>query len=50
MICSLSKLFLKLFHEDGLFLEAVVQMCSVKKMFYEISQNWQENTFARVFF
>ena len=27
--------------------EAVVQMCSVKKMFLEISQNSQENTYAR---
>ena len=29
--------------------EAVAQMCSVKKMFLEISQNSQENTCARVF-
>ena len=31
-------------------LEAVVQRCSVKKVFLEISQNSQENTFARVSF
>ena len=30
--------------------EAVVQSCSVKKVFLEISQNSQENTFARVSF
>ena len=30
--------------------EAVTQMCSVKKMFLEISQNSQENTCARVSF
>ena len=29
-------------------LEAVVQRCSVKKLFLEISQNSQENTCARV--
>ena len=28
-------------------LEAVAQMCSVKKVFLEISQNSQENTCAR---
>ena len=28
--------------------EAVVQECSVKKVFLEISQNWQENISARV--
>ena len=28
--------------------EAVAQMCSVKKVFLEISQNSQENTCARV--
>ena len=27
--------------------EAVAQMCSVKKVFLEILQNWQENTCAR---
>ena len=32
------------------FQEAVVQRCSVKKVFLEISQNSQENTFARVSF
>ena len=31
-------------------IEAVVQTCSVKKMFLEISQNSQENTCARVSF
>ena len=31
-----------------LFPEIVVQACSVKKVFLEISQNSQENTFARV--
>ena len=30
--------------------EAVVQRCSVKKVFLEISQNSQENTCARVSF
>ena len=30
--------------------EVVVQRCSVKKVFLEISQNSQENTCARVFF
>ena len=30
--------------------EAVVQRCSVKKVFFEISQNSQENTCARVSF
>ena len=29
--------------------EAVAQMCCVKKMFLEISQNSQENTCARVY-
>ena len=32
------------------FLEVVVQRCSVKKVFLEISQNSQENTCARVSF
>ena len=30
--------------------EAVAQRCSVEKMFLEISQNSQENTYARVSF
>ena len=30
------------------YLEAVAQTCFVKKVFLEISQNSQENTFARV--
>ena len=33
-----------------LIIEAVVQRCSVKKVFLEISQNSQENTCARVSF
>ena len=32
------------------FTEAVIQRCSVKKVFQEILQNWQENTRARVSF
>ena len=31
-------------------IEAVVQKCSVKKVFIEISQNWQESTCARASF
>ena len=42
------KRFLKLFLLQSW--EAVVQRCSVKKVFLEISQNSQENTCARVFF
>ena len=34
----------------NLYTEAVVQTCSVKKVFLEISQNSQENTCARVSF
>ena len=30
--------------------EAVTRSCSVKKVFLEMSQNWQENTCAKVFF
>ena len=33
-----------------IFLEAVIQRCSVKTVFLEISQNSQENTCARVSF
>ena len=33
---------------DGITLEAVVQRCSVKKVFLKISQNLQENTCTRV--
>ena len=40
--------FCKRFH--GRFLEAVSRKCSVKKVFLKISQNLQENTFARVTF
>ena len=36
--------------KPNIFLEAVVQTCSVKKVFLEISQNLQENTCARVSF
>ena len=36
--------------KPNIFLEAVVQTCSVKKVFIEISQNLQENTCARVSF
>ena len=35
---------------DGAHLEAVVQRCSVKKVFLTLSQNSQENTCARVSF
>ena len=34
----------------SIFIEAVVQRCSVKKVFLEISQNSQENNCARVSF
>ena len=34
---------------NGLPKKAVVQRCSVKNVFLEILQNWQENTCARVF-
>ena len=34
----------------GVVIEVVVQRCSVKKVFLEISQNSQENTCARVSF
>ena len=32
------------------FTEAVIHRCSVKKVFLDISQNPQENTYARVSF
>ena len=32
-------------HINNNIAEAVAQTCSVKKVFLEISQNWQENTF-----
>ena len=38
----------QILRENGI--EAVVQRCSVKKVFLEISQNSQENTCARVLF
>ena len=45
---------MKFFFHETLFSiqqsEAVVQMCSVKKVFLEISQNSQENICTRVFF
>ena len=34
----------------GVVIEVVVQRCSVKKVFLEISQNSQENTYTRVSF
>ena len=34
----------------SLYTEVVIQRCSVKKLFLEISQNSQENTCARVSF
>ena len=39
-----------IFFEYCEILEAVVQRCSVKKVFLEISQNSQENTCARASF
>ena len=42
--------FHKWFHKLVLSREAVVQRCSVKKVFLEISQNLQENTCAIVSF
>ena len=35
---------------EVLITESVAQRCSVKKVFLEISQNSQENTYARVSF
>ena len=40
----------KLEHEMIKCYEAVVQRCSVKNVFFGISQNSQENTCARVYF
>ena len=34
----------------GIWIEVVVQRCSAKKLFLEISKNSQENTFARASF
>ena len=42
--------FMKYFYLSIQHSEAVVQMCSVKKVFLEISQNSQENTCNRVSF
>ena len=42
--------FMKYFYFSIQHSEAVVQMCSVKKVFLEISQNSQENTCTRVSF
>ena len=36
--------------ESKRYKQAVAKRCSVKKMFLEISQNWQENTSARASF
>ena len=38
------------FKVDGVCREAIVQRCSVKKMFLQISQNLQENICGRVSF
>ena len=43
-----SKSFIQIKNNRGQ--EAVVQRCSIKKVFLEISQNSQENTCARVSF
>ena len=45
---GLSNVHFNLFHARSW--EAAAQMCSVKRVFLEISQNSQENTYARVFF
>ena len=37
-------------NKEKFFEEAVINRCSVKKVFLEIPQNSQENTSARVFF
>ena len=37
-------------HLQKIFIEAVVWMCTVGKVFLETSQNWQENTCVRVSF
>ena len=37
-------------NSNCLYWEAVAWRCSMKKLFLEISQNWQENTCARVYF
>ena len=42
--------FMKYFYLSIQHSEAVVQMCSVKKVFLEISQNSQENTCTRASF
>ena len=44
---SMKKFYLK---NTFLTAEAVVRRCSIKKVFLEISQNLQENTYARVSF
>ena len=51
LLCGEMK-FLRLLLKDRTFItaEAVVQRCSVKKVFLKISQNSQENTCARVSF
>ena len=45
---NLSKVYARLMYNQ-IYPEAVVQRCSVKKVFLEISQNSQENNRARVF-
>ena len=35
---------------SSFYAEAIVQRCSIKKVFLEISQNWQENTCASLYF
>ena len=49
---NLTKMIIRYFtiRANDCFLEAVVQRCSAKKVFLEISQNSQENTCARVSF
>ena len=39
-----------LLSDDSIYTEAVVQGCSLNEMFFEISQNPLENTWARVSF
>ena len=48
--CLLSILPIPLLKKKKQSFEAVAQRCSVKKLFFEISQNRRENTFARASF
>ena len=50
MIFVFYQSFLSLCWKKKQSFEAVAQRCSVKKVFFEISQNPQENTFARASF